>query len=247
MKTYLETVKIDIENFRNILKSLSKHRGNAFYKEKERQIKIELDKDFKKLIKFVEEKYDKQFNKELKILKERIEILLYDKEIEKRINEVDTFIKDINNLEVETEHTADSSHYKFPFATDIIKFFGKDFETEIADLELNYGNSGTCTAFLLRKILEKLIFLAFAKNGLSDKLKDKDGCFIRLKTMLNLATECKVHGKPFLMPKTAKAIEGIKFLGDTSAHNPITNVKMETIVPQMPFIITAYEELSKKL
>ncbi len=247
MKTYLETVKIDIENFRSVLKSLKKRRGNAFYKEKERQIKIELDKDFKKIIKFVEEKYDKQFNKELKTLKERIEILLYDKEIEKRINEIDTFVRDINNLEIETEHAADSSHSKFPLAADILKIFGKDFETEIADMKLNYGQSGTCTAFLLRKILEKLIFLAFAKNNLSDKLNDKDGGFVGLKTMLNLATAYKVNGKPFLTSRTAKEIEGIKFLGDTSAHNPITNVKMETIVTQMPFIITAYEELSKKL
>lgn len=49
----------------------------------------------------------------------------------------------------------------------------KDFETEIQDLRMNYGQSGTCTAFLLRKILEKLIFLTFAKNGLGSQLEDK--------------------------------------------------------------------------
>lgn len=122
-----------------------------------------------------------------------------------------------------------------------------DFQIEINDLHLNFGRSGTCTAFLLRKILEKLIFLSFAKNNLQEKLKDASGDFVGLKTMINLSTILKVNGKPFLMPRTAKEIEGIKFLGDTSAHNPITNVKMETIIPQMPFIITAYEELSKKL
>ena len=124
---------------------------------------------------------------------------------------------------------------------------GKDFETELKDITHVYGASGTCTAFLLRKILEKLIFLAFAKNGLSGKLKDKSGDFVGLKTMLNLATQNRLNGKPFLMPKTAKEIDGIKFLGDTSAHNPLINVEMKTIIPQMPFIITAYEELSKKL
>lgn len=129
----------------------------------------------------------------------------------------------------------------------LIQSMGDDFKTEVADLKLNYGRSGTCTAFLLRKILEKIIFLSFAKNALSDQLKDGNGGFVGLKTMLNLATTNKVRGKPFLMPKTAKAIVGIKFLGDTSAHNPITNVDMKTITPQMPFIVTAYEELSKKL
>ena len=50
-----------------------------------------------------------------------------------------------------------------------------------------------------------------------------------------------------MLPKTVSKLQGIKFLGDTSAHNPLTNVKMETILPQMPFIITAYEELSNYL
>ena len=132
---------------------------------------------------------------------------------------------------------------------DLIVALGKDFDTEIHDLRLNYGSSGTCTAFLLRKILEKLIFLTFAKNGLDSKLEDKtkSGGLVGLNTMLNLATAHKIHGKPFLMPKTAKEIQGIKFLGDTSAHNPLVNVSMKTIVPVMPFIVTAYSELSKKL
>jgi hypothetical protein len=133
------------------------------------------------------------------------------------------------------------------FPESLIKAMGDEFKTEISDLNLNYGRSGTCTAFLLRKILEKLIFLAFAKNGLEDQLKGNNSSFVGLKTMLNLATKNKVRGKAFLMAKTAKEIEGTKFLGDTSAHNPLINVGMKTIIPQMPFIITAYEELSKKL
>lgn len=121
------------------------------------------------------------------------------------------------------------------------------FETEVEDLKLNFHRSGACTAFLLRKILEKLIFLAFAHNGIPDKLKDTNGDFVGLKVMLNLSTSNNVAGTPFLMPKTAKEIDGIKFLGDTSAHNPIANVDMMTIIPVMPFIVTAYEELSKKI
>lgn len=129
----------------------------------------------------------------------------------------------------------------------LIKVLGKDFAIEISDLKLNYGVSGTCTAFLLRKILEKLIFITFFKNNLIDKLKDGNGNFVGLKTMINLATENNVNGKPLLMPKTAKEIEGIKFLGDTSAHNPLINVDMEDIVPLMSYIITAYKELAKNL
>lgn len=133
------------------------------------------------------------------------------------------------------------------FPNILVKKLNKDFATEISDLHLNFGRSGTCSAFLLRKILEKLIFLTFAKNGLDGKLKKANGHFIGLEFMINLASQEKICGIYFLMPKTAENIKGIKFLGDTSAHNPLTTVDMKTINLQMPFIITAYEELSKKL
>ncbi|MER2514147.1 MAG: hypothetical protein ABTQ25_17315 [Nitrosomonas ureae] len=123
----------------------------------------------------------------------------------------------------------------------------KDFKTELADLKHNFGNSGTCTAFLLRKILEKLLFLAFAKNGKEAVLLDQNGKLVGLHTMIALATSNKVGGKPFLMQKTAEEIKGVKFLGDTAAHNPLANVSMKTIVPVMPYIVTAYAELAAML
>jgi len=122
----------------------------------------------------------------------------------------------------------------------------KDFTVELADLKLVYGRSGTCTAFILRKILEKLIFIVFSKQGISDKLKYGSD-FVGLKAMIELAQTEKINGVPFMMPKTAKEIAGIKFLGDTSAHNPLVTVDMETIAPAMPFIVTAYTELAREL
>jgi len=133
------------------------------------------------------------------------------------------------------------------FSENLIKKLKKDFAIELSDLKLNYGRSGTCTAFLLRKILEKFINLAFLKQGLSSKLKDANNNFLGLKAMINLCTSEKIGGSPFLIQKTADELQGIKFLGDTAAHNPLTNVNMRTITPQMPFIITAFEELAKKL
>jgi hypothetical protein len=133
------------------------------------------------------------------------------------------------------------------FSATLIKRLNADFSEEISDLRWNFGKSGTCSAFLLRKILEKLIFLTFAKNGIGDKLKNTEGKFIGLEGMINLASSEKIDGLPFLMPQTAGKIKSTKFLGDVSAHNPLANVKMETISPQMPYVIIAYEELSKKL
>jgi hypothetical protein len=130
---------------------------------------------------------------------------------------------------------------------ELMKALAKDFKTELVDLRHNYGASGTCTAFLLRKVLEKLIYLAFAKNGQQAILLDPKGRLVALHTMLNLATSTKIGGKPFLMQKTADEIRGVKFLGDTAAHNPLVNVSMKTIVPVMPYIVTAYSELADKL
>ena len=135
------------------------------------------------------------------------------------------------------------------FSDELVTKLGDHFKTEINDLHLNFGPSGTCTAFLLRKILEKATILVFAKNGISEKLEDGSGAgkLIGLKAMLGVAACEKIGGISILIPKTAEKIKGIKFLGDVSSHNPLTNVDMETILPQMPYIITAYKELAERL
>lgn len=135
------------------------------------------------------------------------------------------------------------------FSDGLLKKLGKDFDVEFTDLQHNFDRSGTCTAFLLRKILEKLIYLAFAKHGVGSKLEDKiqTGRLVGLESMISTAVSEKISGVPFLTSKTAKEIRGIKFLGDAAAHNPLTNVEMKTILPQMPFIITAFEEVAKKM
>jgi hypothetical protein len=135
------------------------------------------------------------------------------------------------------------------FSSHLMKRLETDFSLELAELHYNFGKHGNCTAFLLRKILEKLIVIVFTKNSKDHLLEDKNrlGGWIGLKDMIETAAREKLGGVPFLVPKTAREINGIKFLGDTAAHNPLTSVDMTTILPQMPFIITAYEELAARL
>jgi len=135
------------------------------------------------------------------------------------------------------------------FSKEFIAKLGKDFETEIDDLRLNFGTSGTCTAFLLRKILEKLIYKVMVRHKLAHLIEDrrKPDRLVGLDAMVKVVSQQKINGVHCMMPKTADNIQGIKFLGDAAAHNPLTNVKMESITPQLPFIITAYEELVGKL
>ena len=135
------------------------------------------------------------------------------------------------------------------FSDSLLKRLKRDFGQELDELHGNFGKNGSCTAFLLRKILEKLIIVVFAKNGREKLLEDKNrpGGWTGLKDMIEIAAREKLHGVPFLVPKTANEIKGIKFLGDTAAHNPLVGVETSTILPQMPYIITAYEELAKRL
>jgi len=135
------------------------------------------------------------------------------------------------------------------FSRDLVDKLGPRFKSDLDDLQLNFGQSGTCSAFLLRKILEKAVYLVFAKNKTTSKLEEKGrpGVLVGLEKMLNIASQEKVDGMPVLTMQTSQKIKGIKFLGDTSAHNPLASVDMEMIIPQMPFIITAYKELAEKL
>lgn len=135
------------------------------------------------------------------------------------------------------------------FSPDLTKKLRRDFGREMDELRDNFGKHGNCTAFLLRKILEKLLIIVFAKNKKEHLLEDKGrpGGYQGLKDMIETAAREKHGGIPFLTNKTANETKGMKFLGDTAAHNPKVSVAMTTIVPQMPYIITAYEELAALL
>ena len=135
------------------------------------------------------------------------------------------------------------------FSKVLTKRLTKNFGAELQELEDNFGRNGNCTAFLLRKILEKLLIIVFGKLDRDQLLEDKarPGGWKGLKDIIEIAAKEKVNGVPVLIPKTANEIKGIKFLGDTAAHNPLVSVDMNTIIPQMPYIITAYEELARRL
>lgn len=140
-----------------------------------------------------------------------------------------------------------STTRQLPFDQALLKVFGKNFQIDFEDFSFVYSKSGTCTAFLLRKILEKAIFLALIKNGVDEnKLTDSStGRYIGLEGLLNLASIVKVKSVPILLPKTLKKIQGIKFLGDVAAHNYLVNVDPEEITPQLPFITIALKELAR--
>lgn len=135
------------------------------------------------------------------------------------------------------------------FSDALVGKLEKNFRVELGELHDNFGKHGNASAFLLRKILEKLLIIVFGKLGRDAQIVDngKPGGWKGLQEIIEIAAKEKVNGLPVLLPKTANAIRGIKFLGDAAAHNPLVNVDTTTILPQMPFIITAYAELAEHL
>lgn len=135
------------------------------------------------------------------------------------------------------------------FSKQLVSKLGKAFRQELDELKDNFGRNGNCTAFLLRKILEKLIVIVFSKVGKEHVLEDpaRNGRLKGLDEILQIAAREHHNGQPFLTPRTANEIRGIKFLGDAAAHNPLIGVDTTSILPQMPFIITAYGELAARL
>lgn len=129
-----------------------------------------------------------------------------------------------------------------------IKKLGRKFENDHRELSICYNNScGNASAFLLRKILEKIIFHVFAKFKKIDKLKDNRGNFLGLQEMLKVASQEKLNGMPCLTPKTYKKVQGIKFLGDVAAHNFLIDVSIEEVKEQLPYILAAIKELTSHL
>jgi hypothetical protein len=135
------------------------------------------------------------------------------------------------------------------FSADLTKKLESICDQEMKELRDVFGRHGNCTAFLLRKILEKMIIVVFAKNGKELLVEDRarPGGWKGLKEMVEIAAKEKHNGIPFLTGKTANEIKGLKFLGDSAAHNPKVGVQMNEIVPQMPFMIIAYAELAALL
>jgi hypothetical protein len=132
---------------------------------------------------------------------------------------------------------------------DTVRKLGRDFKIEIDGLDLVWGRHGDCTAFLLRKILEKAISIAFARNKMLHILKNKSDPkkFVGLQEMIKIAsTTSAKNGTPFLSPKVAGELGGIKFLGDTAAHDFLYNVQMKDIEREMVYISIALGQLSNK-
>ena len=131
-----------------------------------------------------------------------------------------------------------------------MKKLGKRFSNEFRELDVAYfNNCGNASAFLLRKILEKSIFLAFAKNKKINILKEKNSDkFVGLEKMISIASkEFAKDGTPFILPKVAEKLSSVKFLGDTAAHDFIYDIDIKDIERELSVINIGLGQLANKL
>jgi hypothetical protein len=98
--------------------------------------------------------------------------------------------KDRRVLEVEAELFSDA----------LVKTMARDFSTELAELQTNFGRHGNATSFLLRKILEKLLIIVFGKLGRTSAIEDRSrpGGWRGLQEIVDIASREKVNGLPVL-------------------------------------------------
>ena len=124
------------------------------------------------------------------------------------------------------------------------KRLGDRFQQDIKELNISFTyDCGNSAAFILRKFLEKAIFHALANNGKIDLVKNPEGSIFGLEAMINVCAKEKINGMPILLPKNAKELLGMKFLGDSAAHDYLADVELKDINHQLSFWTMAIKQL----
>lgn len=147
------------------------------------------------------------------------------------------------------------SKKKFVLRTDDLEeigiYLGDNFKKEISELKIALENQPNCSAFLMRKILEKASFIVLSRSDHNQKIthyKSKNGGELpQLNSLLNWLKQAEIKNLHVATPRNVKRIEGSKFLGDTSAHNYLTYVSFEEIKLEMPYWRILIKELAKNL
>lgn len=234
----------------NLNKILMKYNpSHKFFKEKFEKVGLKISELFLK----IDSSEDKKYIKDIETLLigfSRDGNLKDKKQFKKTcgllINQIDHQILKINVNSERTNHLAKTNEID-----EIEKVLGNRFEKEILELKISLKYQPDCTAFLMRKILEKLLFIIISKSDCKNKIidykKNNHGKLPPLKDLLNWAQIAEINNIHIATPRNVRNIQGSKFLGDTAAHNYLVNVDFEDIKPEMPNWRILIKELSKSL
>jgi hypothetical protein len=233
----LVDLKTSLKELKSSIIKLRKYPGNTTYINKYNTVMIAMQKKSNVLIQKIKNtdiENMQALEKQLIILRTTT-CLIKDKS--KALKEIDNVL---NQIEINDTQTLVTSTY---FSDELEKLLLENCKSEVDDLKLVYGKSGDCTAFLLRKILEKTLYIVLIKNKFEKNIERQNGSIKSLTDLLKIVRNEKINNKHIMMPKTVQKIQGIKYLGDSAAHNYLINIDMEDIKSQMPFITTALREI----
>lgn len=239
-----------VEEFWSQLKSVEtalNYKNRKRYKRELPKRLRELRGFFKNLMKEIQEKCDEGLTGNLENFQELMEKVFDDDLSSKERVSAIKNIKD-RRLDIDLKEILEKGPDIDEKTKDLENILGDNFSTEIKDLGLVYGRSGLCSAFLLRRILEKALFHSFAENNKLDKIEsDIDNKkYVGLSKMLNIArNEKNDENRDFINHQTAEKVEDVKFLGDMASHNFLSPIEMDEVEDEFPKIRRALRELSR--
>jgi len=133
---------------------------------------------------------------------------------------------------------------------EIKECLGSAFEKEVHELEFVSNNCPNCTSFLMRKILEKLLFIVVSKSNKKikiDEIKNSENRLPKLSELLKIAKSSEINNKPIIQPKNLDKLQNSVFLGDVSAHDYLTSVSFEDIQNEITIWRISIKELCSNL
>lgn len=128
------------------------------------------------------------------------------------------------------------------------EILGERFQQEFKELEINMLSCPNSTAFIMRKILEKLMFLSIVKSDFSKKIeeiKNKENRLPNFSELMKFAHQAKINNIHIISPSNYKKIEASKFLGDNSAHNYLSSISFEDIKNEITYWRMAIKDLGQ--
>ena len=133
---------------------------------------------------------------------------------------------------------------------EIEKELGDTFKKEMNEFKIVNKTCSNCTAFLMRKIFEKLLFIILCKSDQQSKIstyRKTNQQLPNLTSLLNWSGQAEIKSKHIISPSNLSKIQGSKFLGDTSAHNYLTSVSFEDINNEISLWRITIKELASNL
>lgn len=133
---------------------------------------------------------------------------------------------------------------------EIKEALGDAFKKELEELEIVFNECPNSTAFLMRKILEKLLFIVVSKSNNKKRieyLKQEENRLPSLTELLSIAKNAEINKLHIITPKNIDKLGGSKFLGDTAAHNYLISVGFEDIKQEIAIWRISIKELANNL